>query len=46
MSNTLRIVLVLAVASAIGACAKKVKEEPVLVEQPVTQEPVYTGKYK
>lgn len=27
-----------------AACAKK--EEPVYVEQPVTQEPVYTGKYR
>ena len=28
----------------VAACAKK--SEPVYVEQPVSQEPVFTGKYK
>ena len=42
MSNIGRIVLVLAMAAAITACAKK--EEVVVA--PVTVEPEYTGKYK
>ncbi len=43
MSKSGRIVLVLAMAAAVAACAKK--EEEVIVE-PVTVEPTYTGKYK
>jgi hypothetical protein len=41
MYKTVLIAAVL--ASLAAACAKK--EEPVVVETPVTQEPVYTGKY-
>lgn len=41
---TTRIVLALCVAAFAAACAPK-KEEVVVVE-PVTTEPVYTGKYK
>jgi nitrous oxide reductase accessory protein NosL len=43
MSNSARIILVLAMAAAVAGCAKK--PEPVPVE-PVTVEPTYTGKYK
>jgi nitrous oxide reductase accessory protein NosL len=43
MSKSARLVLVLAMVSAIAACAKK--EEPAPVE-PVTVEPTDTGKYK
>jgi hypothetical protein len=43
MSKSGRIVLVLAMAATMAACAKK--EEEVVVE-PVTVEPEYTGKYK
>ena len=43
MSNTARIVLVLAMAAAVTACARQ--PEPVPAE-PVTVEPAYTGKYK
>ncbi|MGL4236814.1 hypothetical protein [Tabrizicola sp.] len=43
MSKSARIVLVLAMVSAIAACAKK--EEP-MEPAPVTVEPTYTGKYK
>jgi predicted small lipoprotein YifL len=42
MSKSVRLVLVLAMVSAIAACAKK---EEVMVE-PVTVETVDTGKYK
>ncbi len=42
MSKIGRIILVLAMAAAVAACAKK---EEVIVE-PVTVEPVDTGKYK
>ena len=44
MSSTLRIVLALAVVGTIAACAKKAEE--VVYVEPVTTEPVYTGKYK
>jgi len=37
------IVLVMAVAATLAACAKK---EEVTVVQPVSVEPAYTGKYK
>ena len=40
MSNSGRIVLVVAVLAALSACAKK--EEP--MANPVTIEPTYTGK--
>ena len=33
-----------ALVAFVGACAKK--EETVYVEQPVSEEPVFTGKYK
>ena len=42
MSST-KIVLALCAVAFIAACAKK---EEVVVAEPVTQEPVYTGKYK
>lgn len=43
MSKSVRLVLVLAMVSAIAACAKK--EEAPMVDD-VTVEPVSTGKYK
>lgn len=46
MSSTMRIVLALAAVGFIAACAKKVEEEVVYVDEPVSVEPVYTGKYK
>ena len=46
MSSTSRIILALVVAGFVGACAKKVEEEVVYVDEPVSVEPVYTGKYK
>lgn len=44
MSKSGRIIMVLAVAAAMAACAKK-EEETVMVD-PVTVEPTETGKYK
>ncbi|MCL4066812.1 hypothetical protein M3484_09525 [Pseudomonas sp. GX19020] len=46
MSSTIRIVVALAFVGTIAACAKKVEEEVVYIDQPVSVEPVYTGKYK
>lgn len=43
MSKSGRIILVIAMAAAMAACAKK--EEPVMVDT-VTVEPTETGKYK
>jgi predicted small lipoprotein YifL len=42
MSKSARLVLVLAMVSAIAACAKKEEVAP----EPVTPEVVETGKYK
>lgn len=42
MSKSGRIILVIAMAAAMAACAKK---EEVIVE-PITVEPTETGKYK
>jgi nitrous oxide reductase accessory protein NosL len=39
-----RIILAVAVAATLAACAKK--EEEIMVVEPVTVEPEYTGKYK
>lgn len=45
MSNVVKAVLALGLVSFVAACAPKQTEEVVYVE-PVTAEPVYTGKYK
>ncbi|GLS86868.1 hypothetical protein GCM10010873_18420 [Cypionkella aquatica] len=46
MSSTKFTVLALCMVAFVAACAKKA-EEVVYVDQPaVTEEPVYTGKYK
>ena len=42
MSKSGRIIMVLAMAAAMAACAKK--EEPMV--EPITVEPTETGKYK
>lgn len=46
MSKSTKVVLALLLVSFVGACAKKVEEETVYVDEAVTTEPVYTGKYK
>ena len=43
MSKSTPIVLALCMVAFVAACAKK--EEVVVVDQPVTTEPVFTGKY-
>ncbi|MES2843790.1 MAG: hypothetical protein V4804_16685 [Pseudomonadota bacterium] len=45
MSKSTRIVLSLVMVAFVAACAAK-EEEVVYVDTPVSQEPVYTGKYK
>lgn len=44
MSKSTRAVLALCMVAFIAACAKK--EEPMYVEEAVSVEPTYTGKYK
>ena len=44
MSKTISIMLALGVAALVSACAPK-PAETVYVDQPVTTEPVFTGKY-
>jgi hypothetical protein len=44
MSKSARLILALAVVGTMAACAKK--DEEVVVVEPVTVEPTYTGKYK
>ncbi|MBE2278288.1 MAG: hypothetical protein IAE87_18560 [Rhodobacteraceae bacterium] len=47
MSSTTKLVLALVVLGALAACARKVEEEVVYIDEPaVSAEPVYTGKYK
>ncbi|HEX9858130.1 MAG TPA: hypothetical protein VGA75_07220 [Paracoccaceae bacterium] len=43
MSKSTRILLALCMVAFAAACAPK--EEMVVVEEPVTTEPVFTGKY-
>ena len=45
MSKSKQFILVLAAAAALAACAKK-EAEVVYVDEPVSVEPTYTGKYK
>ena len=45
MQKSMRIVLALALVGMVAACAKK-EEEIVYVDEPVSVEPTYTGKYK
>jgi hypothetical protein len=45
MSKSTKIVLAMCLVAFAAACAPKV-EEVVVVEEPITTEPTYTGKYK
>lgn len=45
MSSTKVTLLALCMVAFVAACAQKA-EEVVFVEEPVTTEPSYTGKYK
>lgn len=46
MQKSMRIVLALALVGFVAACAKQAEEEVVYVDEPVSVEPTYTGKYK
>lgn len=46
MSSTKITLLAVCMVAFVAACAKKPVEEVVYVEEPVTTEPTYTGKYK
>jgi hypothetical protein len=45
MQKSMRIVLALALVGFVAACAQK-EAEVVYVDEPVSVEPTYTGKYK
>ncbi|MCZ8152291.1 MAG: hypothetical protein O9292_07875 [Rhodobacteraceae bacterium] len=45
MSKSTKTLLALAMVAFVAACAAK-QEEVVYVEEPVSVEPTYTGKYK
>lgn len=45
MSKSTKIILSLAFAAFVAGCAQK-EAEVVYVDEPVSAEPVYTGKYK
>ncbi|MCG7493114.1 hypothetical protein [Thalassobius sp. Cn5-15] len=47
MSNRIKAVLAVGIVAALAACAQQAEEEFVVVEpEPISVEPVYTGKYK
>jgi uncharacterized lipoprotein YehR (DUF1307 family) len=45
MSKSTNVILALAMVAFVSACAKK-EEAVVYVDEPVSVEPTYTGKYK
>ena len=45
MSKSIKLLAVLGLVGAIAACAREPEEEFVVVE-PVSEEPVFTGKFK
>ena len=45
MSKSTNLILAFAMVAFVAACAKK-EEEVVYVDEPVSAEPTYTGKYK
>ncbi|WP_297769601.1 hypothetical protein [uncultured Roseovarius sp.] len=47
MSNSIKSVLAIGLVAFVAACAQPAEEEFVVVEpEPITTEPVSTGKYK
>jgi hypothetical protein len=47
MSQTLKLIAVLGVTAFLAACAGKHADDVVVIEQePISQEPAFTGKYK
>ncbi len=45
MSKSTRVIIALCMVAFVAACAKK-QEEIVYTDDPVSVEPVFTGKYK
>ena len=46
MSTSTKTILALCTVAFMAACGGPKEPETVYVEEPVSQEPVYTGKYK
>ncbi len=46
MSKSTKVIVALCMVAFVSACAKKASEEIVYVDEPVSVEPTYTGKYK
>jgi hypothetical protein len=46
MSKSIKIMVVFGLAAFVAACASQEEEYVVVDPEPVTTEPVYTGKYK
>ena len=47
MSKSIKSILAISLVAFVAACAQKAQEEYVVVDQqPLSVEPVYTGKYK
>lgn len=46
MSKSTKTLLALCMVAFVAACGAKQTEEVVYVDEPVTTEPTYTGKYK
>ncbi len=47
MSKSLKLIAALGLVASVAACAQQQEEEYVVVDpEPISVEPVYTGKYK
>lgn len=47
MAKSIKMLAAMGLLAAVAACAQPAEEEFVVVEpEPISQEPVYTGKYK
>ncbi len=46
MSKSIKLLTLAGVLAAVAACAAKEPEYVVVEPEPISQEPVYTGKYK
>lgn len=46
MSKSIPLFLAIGFVTTMGACAKPEPEYPVVAPEPISVEPVYTGKYK
>ena len=46
MSKSIKLVAMFGVLAAVAACAQQEEEYVIVDPEPITVEPVYTGKYK